>query len=88
MTVPVTPPSTDAFTGVHMEFSAESQGRSGVRVLRPWLKSARMVGLFYRIGMLAASRPGAVATIELFVERMSQVRSLPASVKQHDRAAS
>jgi len=55
-----------------MEFSAESQRRSGVRVLRPWLKSARMVGLFYRIGMLAASRPGKLAAVELFVERVSR----------------
>jgi hypothetical protein len=55
-----------------MEFSGESQRRSGVRVLRPWLKSARMVGLFYRIGMLASSRPGKLATIELLVDRLSR----------------
>jgi len=61
-----------------MEFSAENQRRSGVRVLRPWLKSARMVGLFYRIGMVAATRPGKLATIELLVKRLSS----PASVRQ------
>lgn len=72
-----------------MEFNAESQRRSGVRVLRPWLKSARMVGLFYRIGMLAASKPGAVATVELLVERMSRpkrVESAPASGRLARRA--
>lgn len=59
-----------------MEFNAEAQRRAGVRVLRPWLQSARMVSLFYRIGLLAASRPGAVATIEMFVERMTVGRPI------------
>lgn len=54
-----------------MQFNAESQRRSGIRILRPWLSSARMVSLFYRIGMLSITRPGAVATMELFVERMT-----------------
>ena len=64
-----------------MEFSAEAQRRAGVRVLRPWLASARMVSLFYRIGLLSVTRPGAVATIELFVDRMA-TRSAEASLPE------
>lgn len=64
-----------------MEFNSEAQRRSGVRVLRPWLGSARMVSLFYRIGVLAASRPGAVETIELFVGRMTNGRAIEVDVK-------
>lgn len=64
-----------------MQFSAEDQRRSGVRVLRPWLGSARMVSLFYRIGLLAVSRPGAVATMELLVERMTTGRSIDAELR-------
>ena len=64
-----------------MEFNGEAQRRSGVRVLRPWLRSARMVSLFYRIGLLAASRPGAVATIDLFVERMTSGRTAGADLR-------
>lgn len=63
-----------------MEFNAEAQRRSGVRVLRPWLQSARMVSLFYRIGLLALTRPGAVATIEMFVQRMTNGRSIDAAL--------
>lgn len=66
-----------------MEFSAESQRRAGVRVLRPWLKSARMVSLFCRIGMLVATRPGKLATIELVVERLSR----PADATLQSRTA-
>lgn len=69
-----------------MEFNAESQRRSGVRVLRPWLRSARMVCLFYRIGLLEASRPGTVATIELFVERMTTARSIDANLARGRRS--
>ncbi len=66
-----------------MEFSAEAQRRSGVRVLRPWLGSARMVSLFYRIGLLAVSRPGTVETLELFVERMTTGRSIDVELRDN-----
>lgn len=64
----------------NMEFSAESQRRAGARVLRPWLSSARMVRLFYRIGVLAQSRPGAVDTIELVVDRAIAGRTVTAAL--------
>lgn len=72
-----------------MEFSAEDQRRAGVRVLRPWLASARMVRLFYAIGMLAAGRPGTLETLELAVGRMASARSVDASLPTgRERAAS
>ena len=52
-----------------MQFSAESQRRAAVRVLRPWLGSTRFVRLFHRIAVLGTSRPGALETIEMFVDR-------------------
>jgi hypothetical protein len=61
-----------------MEFNAENHRRAGVRILRPWLGSARMVGLFYRIGMLAITRPGKLALIELMVDRLAQPSAVDA----------
>lgn len=65
----VTSPVTAAGTHRCMQFSAESQRRAGVRVLRPWLASARLVRLFVPIGQLSQVRPGVLDTIELFVDR-------------------
>lgn len=70
-----------------MEFNTESKRRSGVRVLRPWLASARLVRLFHQIGKLA-NRPGALDTVEFIVERLvnrSVDSQLPAAVKNPAR---
>lgn len=70
-----------------MQFSAENQRRTAVRVLRPWLGSAKLVGLFCRIGQLSVTRPGAVETIELVAERLA-TRSAPSKLTHKgDRAA-
>lgn len=71
-----------------MQFSSESPRRAAVRVLRPWLGSARLVCLFYRIGMLHGQRPGAIATIELFVDRMTKPRNVAAALHTKDRQRS
>lgn len=71
-----------------MEFSAENQRRTAVRVLRPWLGSVRLVALFCRIGQLSVCRPGAVDTIDLFVERLRTRRAAADLAAERDRAVS
>lgn len=70
-----------------MQFSAENQRRAGIRVLRPWLGSARMVRLFYRIGQISVTRPGTLDTIEMFVERITSRSAEAALQTDRKRAA-
>lgn len=52
---------------------------AAIESIRPCLSSPRLVRLFMAIGMLAVTRPSAIETIEIVVERMARARPLKAA---------